>query len=191
MSGLILAGDVGGTKTLLGLFRLHDEGLELIRGRTYAAKDFNSLAQVCADFLASHDQPLEHACFGVPGVVIDGQSKASNLAWELDEGILSNGLGGTPVRLINDLCATAYGVIHLPDSEVRVLQRATTGLHQGHLAIIAPGTGLGESALIFDRGNYEAVASEGGHASFAPRDDEQINLYRYLRGGFGHVSVER
>ena len=191
MSSLILAGDVGGSKTLLGLFRLHDDGLELIRGRTYAAKDFNSLTDVCADFLAGHREQIAHACFGVPGVVIDGQAKASNLSWELEEGNLRGALGGTPVRLINDLSATAHGVIHLPESEVRVLQRGASGLHQSHVAIIAPGTGLGESALIFDRGNYEAIASEGGHASFAPRDDEQIELYRYLRGRFGHVSVER
>jgi glucokinase len=191
MSALILAGDVGGTKTLLGLFRLHDSGLELIRGRTYATKDFEGLADVCADFIAGHSEQIQHACFGVPGVVIDGQSCASNVAWELDEGNLSRALGGIRVRLINDLCATAYGAIHLPDSEVEVLQSGAIGLHHGHLAIIAPGTGLGESALIFDRGNYEAVASEGGHASFAPRDDEQIELYRYLRARFGHVSVER
>lgn len=191
MSSLILAGDVGGSKTLLGLFRLNDHGLELIRGHTYATNDFSSLAEVCADFLANQREPIAHACFGVPGVVIDGQSHASNLPWELHERNLSRALDGIPVRLINDLSATAHGVVHLPDSEVRVLQRGASGLHQNHIAIIAPGTGLGESALIFNRGEYEAVASEGGHASFAPRDDGQIELYRYLRGRFGHVSVER
>jgi glucokinase len=191
MTAVILAGDVGGTKTHLGLYRVENAAPMLLREHRYATADFKSLEAVCADFLRADKAPLQSACFGVPGPIIGGEASATNVHWKMQEGRLSRALDGTRVRLINDLGATAYGVIHLAESEVCVLQRGAFPAHQGDIAIVAAGTGLGEGALVFENGRYYAVASEGGHASFAPRDDEQIELYRYLRARFGHVSVER
>jgi glucokinase len=194
MADLILAGDIGGTKVHLGLFRVEDGIPQPIRDHRYATRDFSSLEKVCTDFLAPDsgaENRIQSACFGVPGPIIDGGARPTNVSWQLHEADLSRALGIAQVRLINDLAATAYGVIRLPDSEVCVLQHGEYRLHQADIAIIAAGTGLGESALVFERGRYYAVASEGGHADFAARNDEQIELYRYLHGRFGHVSAER
>lgn len=191
MAAVILAGDVGGTKTHLGLFRVENSAPAVLREHRYVTRDFPSLEAVCINFLSASKESIQSACFGVPGPIIAGEARATNVPWKMEEGSLSGALGGARVRLINDLGAAAYGVMHLADSELRVLQRGTFQLHQGDIAIIAAGTGLGESALVFENGRYYAIASEGGHASFAPCDDEQIELYRYLRARFGHVSVER
>jgi glucokinase len=191
MTAVILAGDVGGTKTHLGVFRVENGTPTPLREHRYATADFPSLEDVCADFLRAGKESIASACFGVPGPIIGGEARATNVPWTMREENLSRAMSGIRVRLINDLGAAAYGVIHLADSEVRVLQRGTLPLHQGNIAIIAAGTGLGEAALGFENGRYYAIASEGGHASFAPQTDEQIELYRYLRERFGHVSVER
>jgi glucokinase len=191
MTAVILAGDVGGTKSHLGLFRVADGTLTLLREHRYPTTNFKSLEDVCADFLSAGKEPIASACFGVPGPIIAGEARATNVHWRMQQASLTRALGGTRVRLINDLGAAAYGVMHLADSEVCVLQHGAFQLHQGDIAIIAAGTGLGEAALVFENARYYAVASEGGHATFAPGDDEQIELYRYLRVRFGHVSAER
>jgi glucokinase len=189
MAGLVLAGDVGGTKTHLGLFRRSGTALDPLRDRLYATAEFASLESACADFLG--DDGVDAACVGVPGAVIDDRAYASNVAWQLSSTTLSRALNGVPVRLINDLAATAYGVTHLKTSEVAVLHRTENPLAHGNIAVIAAGTGLGESALVWDKDEYHAVASEGGHADFAPHGDEQIDLLRFLESEFGHVSYER
>jgi glucokinase len=191
MTTVILAGDVGGTKVDLGLFRVDNGTPTTLREHRYQTADFKSLEAVCADFVGADKEPIASACFGVPGPVIGGEARPTNLPWILREGSLSHALNGSRIRLINDLGAAAYGVMHLADSEIHVLQHGTFQLHQGDIAIIAAGTGLGESALVFENDHYYAVASEGGHVNFAPRDDEQIELYRYLHARFGHVSAER
>jgi glucokinase len=191
MDAVILAGDVGGTKVHLGLYGADKTRLEPIRDRIYHTRQLKSLAAACANFSAAGKEHIRAACFGVPGPVIEGTSHASNVPWGIQESSLKAALGA-PVRLVNDLCATAYGVIHLADSEVEVLQRGRFKLHQANVAVIAAGTGLGEAALVFESaGGCHAVASEGGHADFAPRNEEQLDLYRFLAAEFGHVSVER
>ncbi len=191
MAAVILAGDVGGTKTHLGLFRIDDGAPKLLLEHRYATHDFASLEDACAHFLESPKEPIQAACFGVPGPIIEGEANATNVHWKMREDNLSHALGGARVRLINDLGAAAYGVMHLADSEIHIIQHGAYQLHRGDIAIIAAGTGLGESALVFENGRYYAVASEGGHASFAPRNEEQIELLRYLHKRFGHVSAER
>src|ERR1700719_4734449 len=166
MAGLVLAGDVGGTKTHLGLFRRAGTVLDPLRDRLYATADFASLESACADFLG--DAIVDAACVGVAGAVIDDRAYASNVAWQLSSTTLSRALNGVPVRLINDLAAMAYGVTHLKTSEVAVLHRAESPPAHGNIAVIAAGTGLGESALVWDKDEHHAVASEGGHADFAP-----------------------
>jgi glucokinase len=189
MDRLVLAGDVGGTKTDLGLFKQSGAALELVREHRYATAQFDSLESVCAAFLGA--DTANAVCMGVPGPIIDGRGHATNVPWELSNDSLSRALKGAPVRLINDLAAIAYGVVHLKSDEVAVLHRAENPPQHGNVAVIAAGTGLGESALVWENDKYYAVASEGGHSDFAPHGAEQIELLRFLTAEFGHVSYER
>ena len=190
MDGLILAGDVGGTKTHLGLFQQSAGVLTLVREHRYATAQFASLESVCTGFVGA-SAAVNAACLGVPGPIIDGNAHATNIPWELSSVSLSRAFNGVPVRLLNDLTAIAYGMVHLEPAEFTVLHRAENPPAHGNIAVIAAGTGLGESALIWEGDKYYAVASEGGHSDFAPRGEEQIGLLRFLVGEFEHVSYER
>src|SRR5271163_5001191 len=192
MERQILAGDVGGTKTDLGLFKYSAGTLELVREHRYATAKFDSLEAVCEDFLGA-STTVNAACLGVPGPIIDGNAHATNVPWELSSALLSRALNGVPVRLLNDLAAIAYGMVHLKPTEFAVLHRAENPPEHGNIAVIAAGTGLGEASLVWEgnENKYYAVASEGGHSDFAPHGAEQIELLRFLTGEFGHVSYER
>ena len=190
MDGLILAGDVGGTKTDLGLFKFSAGRFELVREHRYATAKFGSLEAVCAEFLGP-SATVNAACLGVPGPIIDGGAHATNVPWELSSAALSRVLKGVPVRLLNDLAAIAHGMVYLKPAEFVVLHRAENPSAHGNIAVIAAGTGLGESSLVWEGDRYYAVASEGGHSDFAPHDAEQIELLRSLAAEFGHVSYER
>jgi glucokinase len=157
----ILAGDIGGAKTHLGLYQIHDSRVQLRRDRVYATRDFSGLEEVLNDFI-SKPESISSACFGVPGPVIDGVSHAVNLPWTMEAKTLSDELGGVPIHLLNDLAATAYGVIHLAESETLLLQQGDSRGESANKGIIAAGTGLGEAGLVFTSGGYHAVASEGG-----------------------------
>ena len=174
------------------LFKHSAGTLELVREHRYATADFGSLEAVCADFLRA-SAAVNAACFGVPGPIIDGRAHATNIPWELSTDSLSRALNGVPVRLLNDLAAIAYGMVHLKPAEFAVLHRAENPPEHGNIAVIAAGTGLGESSLVWEdnENKYYAVASEGGHSDFAPHGTEQIELLRFLTGEFGHVSYER
>lgn len=191
MDRLVLAGDVGGTKTHLGLFRQSADGSALspVREHRYPTADFKSLEAVCTEFLGA--DTANAVCMGVPGPIIDGRGHATNVPWKLSTDDLSRALKGVPVRLVNDLTAIAYGTVHLKPDEFVVLHRAENPPKHGNVAVIAAGTGLGESALIWENDKYYAVASEGGHSDFAPHGTEQIDLLRFLTAEFGHVSYER
>jgi glucokinase len=188
---VILAGDIGGTKTRLAL--CGDEGPRVIREDMYLADDHPSLEAMLDKFLRGRDvEGLIGACFGVAGPVDSGRAKITNLPWVIDAKLLSQKLGGIPVSLLNDLQATALGTLVLPPDAFAVLQEPTTTVKDGPIAVIAPGTGLGEALLVCDRGRYRALPSEGGHADFAPTTEEEIDLLRYLRKLYqGHVSYER
>lgn len=186
---VILAGDVGGTKTHLALWRAAGGELQRLTDEMYHTAKFESLEALCADFLGGA-RPPDALCFGVPGPVIDGRSHATNLAWTVEQPSLAAKFGGAPVRLMNDLEAAAYGVLHLGEHETVVLQSGARG-GGANMAVAAAGTGLGEAALIADRGHYLAVATEGGHCDFAPRGAEQIELMKFLAAKFGHASYER
>jgi glucokinase len=192
MAKTLLAGDVGATKTLLALFRSEEAAapLTLIRKTRYTSHDYPGLEQACAEFL-SDGARVDAAGFGVPGVVIAGAAEPSNLEWKLDEKKISAALGGTRVRLLNDLAATAMGVVKLAPADCEVIRPDGIGGAPGNVAVIAAGTGLGESALACVDGRYYPVVSEGGHSSFAPDGEDQIELLRFLAREFGHVSWER
>jgi len=187
----VLAGDIGGTKTLLGLFRVEDGTPALVREKHYATRDFKTLEEVAADFLGGAAS-IAAACFGVPGPIIGGVSHATNVPWTMEEQALTRALGVAGARLINDLEATAYGMLTLGENEVAVLQPGDSAPPRAPIAVIAAGTGLGEAGLVpLTDGRWRSVATEGGHADFAPRGGEQIALLEYLSGEFGHVSFER
>jgi glucokinase len=189
---VILAGDVGGTKTNLGLFETAGERLRLVCSEHYHSADFSSLGAVARRFLAVHPpgEAIRAACFGIPGPVIDNRANPANLAWMVDGALLAADIQVEAVALINDLVATAEGIPALEDSAVAVLQQGTPE-PAGNRALIAAGTGLGMAMLPRIGGRWTPVASEGGHADFAPRTEEEIGLLRHLRERFGRVSVER
>jgi glucokinase len=190
MAGTILAGDVGGTKTHLGLYRADGPEPMLLRDRIYATHEFASLEDAVADFLGDAASAIA-ACFGVPGPVIDGVSHATNVPWNMTERTLAGALNGTPVRLMNDLEATAHGLLHLEGNELAVLQSGEVRRGGANIAVIAAGTGLGEAGMVATADGYHAVATEGGHCDFAPRGREQEQLLEFLSREFDHVSFER
>jgi glucokinase len=186
---MILAGDTGGTKTVLAL--CNDDG-KVVNESIYHCAEFDSLETIVDKFLGEHGGPaIAAGCFGVAGPVIAGSAKITNLPWTITEAGLSKKLGGAPVSLLNDLQATALGLLVLAPASFVVLQDGPQAA-RGPIAVIAPGTGLGEALLVHDGGRYRALASEGGHADFAPGTDEEIELLRFLRERHGsHVSYER
>lgn len=187
---MILAGDVGGTKTALALFEQGDAGLALAREAALPSREFPTFEGVVARFLASSRRPaIEAACFGVAGPVVDGRCVTTNLPWRLDERELAARIPAGRVRLLNDLEAMGNGVLALPPSALATLQAGTPRV--GSRVLIAAGTGLGEALLIWTGERHAVIACEGGHADFAPRTDLEIELLRFLRKEFGRVSYER
>jgi len=189
MPPVVVAGDVGGTKTHLGLYQVAGRDLTALRDRTYPTREFPNLEATLADFLAGAGV-VKAACFGVPGPVIDRVSRATNVPWDMREQSIAAALGATTL-LVNDLEATSYGLLHLDESQFAVLQPGEDRPMPATKAVIAAGTGLGEAALIATRDGWHAIASEGGHADFAPRGKEQVALLEFLSGEFDHVSFER
>ncbi|HSD90904.1 MAG TPA: glucokinase [Kofleriaceae bacterium] len=182
---MILAGDMGGTKTVLALC---NERGDVVREKMFKCADFGSLEAIIDAFLV--DQRVEAACFGVAGPVVDGVAHITNLPWTIGEKQLETKLGG-PVRLLNDLQATAIGMTVLPATAFAVLQQGVVP-PSSTIAVIAPGTGLGEATLVSDGIRYRALPSEGGHADFAPGTSEELALWQFMRDRHGaHVSVER
>lgn len=189
----ILAGDLGGTKTLLALFREHKDRLALVRDATFASREHQTFEEILDAFLAQGPkEAIDAACFDVAGPVAQGRVQTTNLPWLLDERDLASKLGTPRVKLLNDLEATAFGMLHLPAADLDCLHTGRSPARQGHIAVIAAGTGLGEAYLFHDGKQHHPVASEGGHADFAPRNDLEIGLLRHLREKLGgHVSYER
>jgi glucokinase len=189
---MILAGDIGGTKTVLALFEEAPGALVPIREEVFSSASTPTFEALAQRFLERHGRPpLRAACFGVAGAVVDGRSKATNLPWELDESRLAGVLGTPRVRLLNDLEAAAYGVLILGPESLVTLQAGRPGEARGTMALIAAGTGLGEAIMAWDGNRHHVLPSEGGHADFAPRTELEGALWEFLRAEFGHVSYER
>jgi glucokinase len=184
---VVLAGDIGGTKTNIALCRISENGVEKLKEARYVSKDFKSLTQIIENF--SSELKPGHICMAVAGPVLDGKVKFTNLPWELDSEIIEAELG-IPVSFINDLESTAYGLAALKENELVTLYPGDKDA-VGNMAVIAPGTGLGEAGLYFDGKSYHPFATEGGHCDFAPRSEEDIELYRFLHLRHDHVSWER
>jgi glucokinase len=190
---MFLAGDIGGTKTLLAVFDGDERGLSAIREQEFHSARYSSLAEIVAEFLRfAPELKLRAACFGVAGMVVGNKCHATNLPWEIDGDELERRAGLPKVKLLNDLEAMALGMLLLKPEEFEWLSGIAKVPKAGNRAVIAAGTGLGEAMLYWDGQRYRPIASEGGHADFAPRTALEIDLLRYLRGMFGeHVSYER
>jgi glucokinase len=190
---MILAGDVGGTKVDLALYSFEQGKLTPVIDKKFPAREYTSLEAVVREFLADAQpsEPITAACFGVPGPVRNGRLKLTNLPWLLDSRDLSRDLNIEHLFLINDLEANGYGIPELSPDKILTLSTGDPGV-VGNRGLIAAGTGLGEGILIWDGKRHLPMASEGGHADYAPRTEEEIDLLRYLwRTLSGRVSYER
>lgn len=186
----LLAGDVGGTKTTLAIFSSIAELRTPLAEQTFPSASFLNLEAIVAKFLAQVNIPVSHACFGVAGPVVHGRATITNLPWVISERDLSAAFQFKQLTLLNDLVSIANAVPILESADVHTLN-AGAPVRGGAIAVIAPGTGLGEAYLTWDGGTYHAYASEGGHTDFAPTDDTEMALLRYLQKKFGRVSYER
>jgi len=192
---LILAGDIGGTKTLLQIAEFDNGNKAIIHEHRYVSADYSDLTDMVSEFLTEVIQEkgtiaLHSACFGIAGPVTGRQGWVTNLGWELDADKMQSTLGIPTIRLINDFAAVGYGLEALGDDDIVELQ-AGKPAKNAPCALIGAGTGLGQGILFWQDDHYEVMSSEGGHCDFAPVDDEQIELLSYLIERFGHVSYER
>ena len=186
---MILAGDVGGTKTNLGIFDDSSGLLDPVALETFPSRNYPGLENIIEEFLQHSGQNITHACFGVAGPVRQGLVRTPNLPWVIRSAEIASLLKIRSAVLINDLEATAYGVAGLKSESLLCLNPGNET--EGNQAIIAAGTGLGEAFLYWNGREHVSSASEGGHTEFAPRTDLEIELLIYLRKRFGHVSYER
>ena len=218
---MILAADIGGTNTSLALFEWTTERVEPIRQERFHSADYKALEDILDEFLnrpaavdpersptgedtlpsaameereiiaASEPLTIDAACIGVAGPVINNQSRTTNLPWVIDGPTIGQKFDIPQVQLLNDLEATAYGLFLLRAEEVFVLNTGSPPKGKQAIALIAAGTGLGESILFWDGTRYRPMPTEGGHSDFAPNSDIEIDLLRHLRGSYLHVSYER
>jgi glucokinase len=187
---MILAGDIGGTNTRLGVFRWEQERLKASEEATFRSREYAGLDEIVIQFLSSRKFAVERACFGIAGPIKNGRCEATNLAWIVDGLQLAKILATDKVVLINDLEANAYGIALLEPKDFVVLNEGASDA-SGNAAIISAGTGLGEAGLFWDGRQRRPFACEGGHTDLAPRNELEIELLRYLLTKFRRVSYER
>jgi len=188
---MLLAGDIGGTKTNLAIYA-DETGRRPLVEATFPSGQYSGLEAIARKFLAQVNlpEPVKHATFGVAGPVVNHQATITNLPWVMDERQLAEALHIPSVVLLNDLEAIANAIPFLEAADLCTLNAGQT-VREGAIAVIAPGTGLGEAFLTWDGSRYLAHTSEGGHADFAPTNDLEIDLLRYLFTHLKHVSFER
>ena len=186
----VLAGDIGGTKTRLAVFDVQGTCLKILTERSYPSGDYSGLENIIRDFLGDARTDCRQACFGIAGPVQRGQARVTNLPWVVEDQALAALFGFERVALINDLEANAWGIGALRDADFYPLNAGSPAA-AGNACIISAGTGLGEAGLYWDGQRHWPFASEGGHASFSPSSDQEIELLEYLRERFGHASWER
>lgn len=192
---MIIAGDIGGTKARIGLFERRAEKVELLVSEQYSSSEFSNLEAIISQFLAQHQAAvvsrLEAACFGLPGPVVNGRVKVTNLPWEVVQSEVASALGVNKIKLVNDLVSTAAAIPTFSPSSLQTIYEGMGHVDRaGSCVVVAPGTGLGHSLIHREAGWSVLLASEGGHANFAPTNDIEIELLQYLRQKLSHVSVE-
>ena len=188
---MILAGDIGGTKTVLALFARNKQGkLQCEFEQTFASNDYPQFDDILSIFLKP-DTRVDAACLGIAGPIVDQRCQTTNLPWVIDAQELSAKLGTIKVKLLNDLEAMAIGMLNSPAEDLVELNPQAHS-KAGNIAVIAAGTGLGQAILYWDGEQYQPIATEGGHSDFAPQTIQQDRFLSYLRKQFnGHVSWER
>jgi glucokinase len=187
---MILAGDIGGTNARLAYFQSTNGTLRLVSERVFPSREHKELGEIVVKFLQGSDTHPQVACFGIAGPVRHGRVETSNLPWVVEQSRLAQQIQLPATLLINDLEANAWGIGALTEKDIVALNRVP-GDRIGNQAVIAAGTGLGEAGLFWDGSRRRVFASEGGHTDFAPQDDLQIELLRFLQKRFDHVSYER
>ena len=186
---MILAGDVGGTKVNLALFDFTDGKVQYVRDQQFPSRQYSGLEEIVKEFIVN--EKVTAACFGVPGPVREGRLRLTNLPWTLDSRELARDLKIDYVFLINDLQANGYGIAELDSDQIYTLSEGDSR-QVGNRALISAGTGLGEAFLVWDGRDYVPYPSEGGHSDFAARNEDEIDLFRFLRLKYnGRISFER
>ncbi|MGD8779636.1 MAG: glucokinase [Ignavibacteria bacterium] len=188
----VLVGDLGGTKTILAMVTDETGPHILLNEMTYASVQYESLEAIMSDYLKNIGQKIDSACLAVAGPIVNGCAAITNLSWIVDAEKLQTKFGLESVKLINDLESVAYAIPILESSDLHTLQEGAP-IEGGNVAIVAPGTGLGEAFLTGYGTTNRAHPSEGSHVSFGPTNETQMNLLTYMREkkGFDHVSYER
>jgi glucokinase len=187
---MIIAGDIGATHSRVAAFRAEGNKFPLVVEKIYESQEHSGLVEIAGSFIRSEGIPAQNACFAVAGPVRGGTSKISNLPWTIDSRDLARQLNLKAVGLINDLEAYAYGLDSLESKDFITLHTGSEDA-EGNTAVISAGTGLGEAGLLWDGFRQHPFACEGGHSDFAPRNEVQIELLKYLIARFKTVSYER
>lgn len=185
----VIAGDIGGTGTRLAIIEVAGTRVRVEREAEYASRSFATFEALLADFLQDTTTP-PHAAFGIAGPVIGGAVRTTNLPWFIGAEVLQQRFGFKRCLLLNDLEAVAHGLPALGEADLLTLQAGVPGA-QGNVAVIAAGTGLGEAGLFWDGQQHHPYATEGGHSSFSPQSELEMELLRYLQRRYAHVSWER
>ena len=176
----VLAGDIGGTTTRLGIYEVADDELCGIRGQSFASAEFSGLEEILLEFLGEGESSCRAACFGIAGPVTGRRMQTTNLPWVVDVDDLERATGIPKVVLINDLEATGWGVVRMGEGGVDVLNPGKPEA-RGNGAVIAAGTGLGEAGIYWDGRSMRPFACEGGHAGFSPTNELSDGLLQFLR----------
>src|SRR6202790_1029316 len=189
-TNMILAGEIGATRTRLAAFETEGNKLQKVVEKIYMSQEERNLPEIIVGFIRTEGIPVHNACFGVAGPVRGGQSKISNLSWVIDAKELATLLKLKSVGLINDLEAFAYGIDALESKDFVTLSEGAEDA-EGNRAVISARTGLGIAGLFWDGFRHHPFPCEGGHADFAPKNDLEMELAQYLRKKYQHVSCER
>ena len=187
---MILAGDIGGTKTNLAVYAADTELNVPIIEECFHSQRYDSFLALLKDFFTNNAVQIQKACFGVAGPVINGRCSTSNISWVVDEKEIRETFNIPQVKILNDLESMGYGTLLLKDNDLKIINPGSPVEH-GNIAVIAAGTGLGEAFLVWGNGRYRVIASEGGHTDFGPRNALEIELLKFLLNEFEHVSYER
>jgi len=186
----VLAGDVGGTKTDLAVYHIEgSEHVTLQRQDSFPSRDYAGLEELVRAFLDDHEEGIDAAAFGVAGPVLEGKVTVTNLPWRVEAASLAAAIGCPDVQLMNDLESTAYGALFLDSEHLLTLNEGSA--RRTHRCVIAAGTGLGQAILFWDGTRYRPAATEGGHVDFAPRNEREMGLLRFLLNKHERVSYER
>lgn len=187
----VIAGDVGGTKTNLAIYKLTDNNLQMQIDKSYHSAKYSSFIDILKIFISENKLQLpDRICAGVAGPITKGVAEITNLSWELDKKNIQKEAGVEKVHLLNDLEATAFGLAGLKEDDFISICDGDAGV-KGNIAIIAPGTGLGEAGLYWDGESSHPFPTEGGHCDFCPRTNFDIDLFHWLEKKYGIVSWEK